>query len=61
MGKYLYMAVTCDDFELPIIVEESIATLANRLGLEPLSVKHSIERGYSGKNTGRKLIKVKNL
>lgn len=61
MGKYLYMAVTVDEFEFPIVVEDSIAELANRFGIEPISVKNSIERGYSGKNMGRRFIKVKNL
>jgi hypothetical protein len=61
MGKYLYMAVTPDDYELPIAVEESAIDLANKLGIEPISVYNSINKGLDGKNVGRKIIKIKNF
>ena len=31
--KYLYMVVTLDKYELPIIVEDSVVELARRLGI----------------------------
>lgn len=61
MGKYLYMAVTADDYELPIAVEDSAIDLANKLGIDPISVYNSINKGLHGINAGRKIIKIKNL
>lgn len=61
MGKYLYMAVTADDFELPLAVEETVVALAIRFNMEPNSLSHAINNNYSGKVLGRKFVKVKSL
>lgn len=58
MTKYLYLAVTADKYELPLIVEDSPTALAKRLGMNPIAVTSSISKNKSGRNTGRKLIKV---
>lgn len=61
MGKYLYMAVTSDELELPIAVEENVTDLANKLGIDPISVYNSINKGLQGRNAGRKIVKVRSL
>lgn len=49
MGKqqYLWMAVTADEYELPLIVEDTAAALARRLGISEDTVR-AME--YRGKN-----------
>ncbi|OOM69520.1 hypothetical protein [Clostridium sp. BL-8] len=59
MGKYLYLAVTADEFELPLAVEESIVDLAHRFDIEPSSLSHCINNGYNGKRLGKRFLKVK--
>ncbi|AQR93353.1 hypothetical protein [Clostridium saccharoperbutylacetonicum] len=61
MGKYLYMAVTADDFELPIAVEDSLRELAKKFDIDSNSLSHSLNNNYSGKVSGRRFVKVKNL
>ena len=45
--QYLWMAVTADEYELPLIVEDTAAALARRLGVSEDTVR-VIE--YRGKN-----------
>ena len=45
--QYLWMAVTADEYELPLIVENTAAALARRLGVSEDTVR-VIE--YRGKN-----------
>ena len=49
MGKqrYLWLAVTADEYELPLVVENTAAALARRLGVSEETVR-VIE--YRGKN-----------
>ena len=61
MGKYLYMAVTADDFEFPIAIEDTVSELANKLGVEPMSIYSSISNNRSGKIIGHKFLKIRNL
>lgn len=61
MGKYLYMAVTADSFEFPIAVEDSLTVLAQRLDMDSNALSHSINNKYSGKSTGMRFVKVKNI
>lgn len=39
--KKLYMAVTADEYELPVAVEESSATLARKMGAKVQTVRKS--------------------
>lgn len=57
-NKYLWMVVTADKYELPIIVEDSSCKLAKILGINRSSVINATLNNYSGKNTGRKIVKV---
>lgn len=45
--QYLRMAVTADEYELPLIVEDTAAALARRLGVSENTVR-AVE--YHGKN-----------
>lgn len=49
IGKqwYLWMAVTADEYELPLAVEDTAAALARRLGVSENTVR-TVE--YRGKN-----------
>ena len=55
----LYMAVTVDKYELPLIVEDSISKLAKKTGVSVSTVKSSIDRNQSGTRRGMKFIQVK--
>lgn len=58
MNKYLYLAVTADEYELPICIETSPMELANKLGITAREIIKGISGKYSGKNKGVKFIKV---
>lgn len=45
--RYLWMAVTADEYKLPLIVEDTAAALAKRLGVSENTVR-VVE--YRGKN-----------
>ena len=45
--QYLWMAVTADEYELPLVIEDTAAALARRLGVSEDTVR-VIE--YRGKN-----------
>lgn len=45
--RYLWMAVTADEYELPLVVEDTAAALARRLGVSENTVR-TVE--YRGKN-----------
>lgn len=47
-GKYLYMQVTKDKYEIPIHVAESTAELAEMCGKSVDSVRSMISRGNKG-------------
>ena len=57
--KYLWLVVTADKYELPIFVEETAKLLADKLGVTASTVICSAARNTSGKNTGRKIVKVR--
>jgi len=57
--KYLWLAVTPDEYELPLCVADSARQLAEELGITCVNVLASEARGISGKITGRKIVKVK--
>ena len=58
MGKYLWMAVTADEYELPIAVTETARELAEIFGTTTNNVQTLERGGYSGKISGRKYVKV---
>lgn len=58
MGKYLYLAVTTDKYELPLIVEDTALKLANKMGITRGRVNSAIYQNESGKRRGSKIIKI---
>ena len=58
MGKYLWLAVEADQYELPLVVADSARELAEKCG----TTKHNIEtfvcKQSSGRTKGYKYIKV---
>ena len=55
---YLYMAVTTDEYELPIAVESSVRGLAFKLKINPHKISESICKGLTGKYSKMKFLKV---
>ena len=47
MGKQLWMAVTADEYELLLAVEESSTLLAKKLGVSPRTV---VKRAWTYRN-----------
>lgn len=57
--KYLWMCVEADEYELPLIVADSARELAEMVGLSVDTVTVSAYRGYNGKASGRRFVKVR--
>ena len=56
--KYWWLAVTADEYELPLAVMETAKDLADLYGLDKATICSAILRGSSGSQTGRKFVKV---
>jgi len=54
----LYLAVTPDEYELPIYVCDSGKELAEKLGVSQSTIYTLIAHDRDGSRTGRKVIKV---
>ena len=54
----LYMAVTPDEYELPIAVENTVFDLAEMYNTTSSTILTSISRNRSGKRRGAKFVKV---
>lgn len=54
----IYMAVTADKYELPIIVAGNAQELADRLHISINTVYSSISKNMSGKRNGYRIMKV---
>jgi len=52
------MAVTPDEYELPITVESTVFDLAEMFGTTSATILTSISRNKSGKRRGAKFVKV---
>ena len=58
MSRKLWLAVTPDKFELPLMVENTAKELAAKLGIKEATVISQAHMQRSGRNKGRKIIKV---
>lgn len=58
-GKYLWMAVTADEYELPLAVEDTAVKLGALLGLAKHTVSENISKGRTGKSNGYRFVKVR--
>lgn len=56
---FYWMAVTPDEYELPLAVAQSSGELAEMLGMSPGAVLGCEAKNANGRNTGRKIIKFK--
>jgi hypothetical protein len=54
----VYMAVTLDEFELPIYSADSMKELSELSGVREQTIRNSLIRDSSGKKFGMKFIKV---
>lgn len=52
------MAVTADEYELPVFVACKCKEIAEWAGATPSGIRKAIHRGGSGRNKGIKYIKV---
>ena len=48
MKQKLYMVVTRDKYELPLIVEDSPTRLAKAIGMNPKTLRSCLSHGYKG-------------
>ena len=56
--SYIWMAVTADEYELPIAIADTAEELGNILGICRASVMTNVLRAESGKINGRRIVKV---
>lgn len=57
--KYLWLAVTPDKYELPLVIEDSSEKLGKVYGLSKKTVASMVRRGADGKRNGHKFVKVR--
>ena len=60
MGKYLWLAVEADKYELPLYVADTAKELAEKFGTTKHNVECNVLRGDNGKISGRRFIRVLN-
>lgn len=59
MSRYLWLSVTSDEYEFTLEIEPTAQKLADKLGVKVSTVLKNESRKQSGRNTGRKIVKVK--
>lgn len=55
----LYMAVTADEYELPLCIEDSAKKLSDHTGIKYPTIRAAISRGHDGRYLGMKFVMVK--
>lgn len=60
MGKYLWMAVTADEYETPLVIADTAQELADKFGITASSIITYISRNHGGRQNGYKYVKVPN-
>ena len=58
MKKYLWLAVSVDEYELPLMVADTAEELGKAYGLGKNAVCDAVIKGNSGRISGRKFVKV---
>ena len=58
MGKYLWMMVEADKYELPLVIADSARELAEKCGTTTGNVEACVARGCQGVLAKRKFVKV---
>ena len=57
----LWLAVTADKYELPVIVADSSVELAEKLGTTPTAVRVRVHRQQDGSKSGLRIYRVEEL
>ena len=57
--RYLWLAVTADEYELPLAVCDTSKELGALYGIQGTTVRCLVDRGKNGSLSGRKFVKVK--
>jgi len=57
--KYFYMAVTPDEYELPLFIADTADEMAERYGLKKHTIFNSICGNKKGVKLGARFVKVK--
>ena len=60
MGKYLWICVEADEYELPLAVADSARELGEMFGTNKHNVETFVAKNSSGRQNGKKYIKVLN-
>ena len=60
MGRYIWIAVEADKYELPIAIADTAKELAAIMGVSIQTINSATSRGDSGKQSGRKFMRVRN-
>lgn len=58
MGKYLYIRISPDRYELPEAVADSPAELAKMLGVKRQSISRTLTKGKHGAKTIYKKVRI---
>lgn len=61
MGKYLYIRISPDRYELPEAVADSPAELSRMVGVKRQSISQAISKSKHGKKTPYKKVRVDNV
>lgn len=56
--KYFWLAITTDEYELPLAVTESPRELGQLFGLSKATIKSAVKQKSDGSVSGRRFIKV---
>lgn len=59
MQKYLWLAVTADQYEFPIYIEDTAKKLGERLNISARAVTYIAFAQCNGSRSGRKIVKVR--
>lgn len=54
----MYMAVTADEYELPLYVADTVWEMAKHFGVSTNTVYSYMSKGLSGKRNGYRFVKV---
>lgn len=57
-GKYFWLAITTDEYELPLAVTESPKELGQLFGVSKETIKNAVKRQNDGSVSGRRFIKI---
>lgn len=60
MGKYLWLCVEADEYELPLAVADTAKELGEMCGTNKHNVETFVSKGSNGRCSGRKFLKVVN-